>query len=216
MIRGVGRSFRAAARAFVAIATTGACACTRSATPTAASDAGPRALVVATDAANVCHDNTGCGSGEYCAFDPGLCGKGQKPGTCRPKPSTCAGLAYEPVCGCDRNIYDNECAAHTAGVDLAVMGRCGGKLANFIPCGKRFCDVREDYCAIYLSDVFDLPTDYFCRPLPPSCLPGDGSVRKTCDCFPPHTACLSFCGPMVTEGLPGFHLTCQGVKPPRE
>ncbi len=96
------------------------------------------------------------------------------------------------------------------------MGQCGGRMPDWVPCGKQFCNARRDYCAIYLSDVFDLPTDYFCRPLPASCLPGDGSVPRTCDCFPADTPCRSFCGPMVTDGLAGFHLTCQGVKPPRE
>jgi hypothetical protein len=212
----VGRSLFGAALFLVAIATMGAVACTKSSPSAVASDAGVRAPLGAQDAAGVCHDNNGCGADAYCEFNPGLCGKGQKPGTCRPRPSTCTASAYAPVCGCDQKVYDNQCAAHAAGADLAVMGRCGGKMPNWIPCGKQFCDVRKDYCAIYLSDVFDIPTDYFCRPLPPSCLPGDGSVHRNCDCFPPGTPCLSFCGPMVTEELSGFHLTCQGVRPPRE
>jgi hypothetical protein len=86
-------------------------------------------------------------------------------------------------------------------------------MPNWMPCGKHFCDVSKDYCAIYLSDVFELPTDYFCRPLPDGCTPGDGSIRRTCDCFPPDVACRSFCGVVPTDGLPGFHLTCQGVRP---
>jgi hypothetical protein len=172
----------------------------------------------AADAATSCHDNAGCGPDQYCVFQPGLCGKGERPGSCRSRPVACpdAADAPAPVCGCDRTIYESECAARSAGVDLAVMGQCGGRMPDWIPCGKQFCNVRRDYCAIYLSDVFDLPTDYFCRPLPASCLPGDGSVPRTCDCFPADTPCRSFCGPMVTDGLPGFHLTCQGVKPPRE
>jgi hypothetical protein len=178
-------------------------------------DAARDSLATSADASSGCHDNAGCGPDEYCAFQPGLCGKGKRPGTCRPRPTTCADVPYSPVCGCDQKIYDDECAARAAGVDLAVMGGCGTRLANWIPCGKRLCDVRKDYCAIYLSDVFELPTDYFCRPLPPSCLPGDGAAR-TCACFPPDTPCLAFCGPMPTTGLSGFHLTCQGKKPPRE
>jgi hypothetical protein len=166
-----------------------------------------------TDAGVGCRDHTGCSEGEYCAFEPPLCGKGKKPGACRARPATYADSAFTPACGCDGRVYDNECAAHAAGVDLAVTGGCGTRMPDWIPCGKRFCDVRKDYCAIYLSDVFELPTDYFCRPLPDSCLPGDGSVPRSCDCFPPEIACRSFCGVVTTDGLRGFHLTCQGVKP---
>ena len=168
------------------------------------------------DAAAGCRDNAACSPGQYCAFEPELCGKGRKPGTCRVRPRACTGFAFSPVCGCDGKVYDNECAAHAAAVDLAVMGGCGTRMPSFIPCGKQLCDARKDYCAIYLSDVFDLPTDYFCRPLPASCLPGDGSMRRVCECFPSEVACRSFCGVVTTDGLPGFHLTCQGVHPRSE
>jgi hypothetical protein len=124
---------------------------------------------------------------------------------------------YAPVCGCDGNLYPSACAAHAAGVDLAVMGGCKERIANYAPCGRRYCDVRTSYCEIFLSDVFDLPTDYFCRPLPPSCLAGDGSPPG-CDCFPADTRCRSFCGPLPSApgAASGFHLTCQGRLPPNE
>jgi hypothetical protein len=75
--------------------------------------------------------------------------------------------------------------------------------------------VRTSYCQIYLSDVFEIPTTYTCRPLPATCLPRDAGAAPTCDCFPRDTPCLSFCGPLPTGGLTGFHLTCQGRKEPR-
>src|ERR1700722_7533946 len=140
--------------------------CTRGSTSGPSADAG--VLAAAIDASIGCHDNWRCGPDQYCAFQPGLCGKGEKAGSCRSRPAVCPGSVIAPVCGGDRNIYESECEAHTKGVDLAVMGQCGGRMPDWIPCGKQFCDVRRDYCAIYLSDVFDLPTDYFCRPLPAS------------------------------------------------
>src|SRR6185437_9895267 len=99
--------------------------------------------------------------------------------------------------------------------DLAVGGGCKEPIPGWAPCGATYCDVRTSYCEIYLSDVREIPTDYFCRPLPASCLPADGAAR-TCDCFPPGTRCATFCGPLPTApGAPtGFHLTCQGRRPP--
>jgi Kazal-type serine protease inhibitor domain len=175
-----------------------------------AASASPAASSVV--AAGGCHDNTSCAADEYCEFTPGLCGKGQSPGTCRPRPASCVS-DYEPVCACSGKTYDNACAARAAGEDLAVMGGCTALIPDFAPCGAHFCDAHQSYCEIYLSDVFELPTDHFCRPLPDACKPDTGAVRG-CDCFPKNTACLSFCGPLATGGIAAFHLTCQGKKPP--
>jgi hypothetical protein len=162
-----------------------------------------------------CLSNAACPADQYCAFSPGLCGRGPTPGACRPRPAAC-GAERSLVCGCDGVVYENECAAQVAGVDLAVMGGCKATLADWAPCGPRFCDVRTSYCEIYLSDVFEIPTTYNCRLLPAACHPpADGGAAPTCDCFPAGTACRSFCGPLPTAGLTGFHLTCQGVKEPR-
>jgi len=117
------------------------------------------------------------------------------------------------VCGCSGQVYDNECAAHAHGDDLDVLGHCDAHIPNYAACGAHYCDARRSYCEIYLSDVFDLPTDHFCRPLPNACKPKDGQAAS-CDCFPKDTACLSFCGPLPTGGVTAFHLTCQGKHPP--
>lgn len=170
----------------------------------------------ALDASAGCHDGAGCLADQFCELTPHLCGKGKKAGTCRPKPLTCDG-ARAPVCACDGKVYDSACAAHAAGVDLNVNGGCKEPVADWLACGAHYCDARTSYCEIFLSDVFDLPTDYFCRPLPASCAPGDGASRG-CECFPEGTRCKAFCGPMSTGpgGRTGFHLTCQGKRPPNE
>ncbi len=148
-----------------------------------------------------------CTASEYCAFEPRLCGKGKRPGTCRPRPAGCRG-PYAPVCACDKKIYNSECDALAAGVDLDVTGGCREQVADWIPCGPKLCDARKTYCEIVLSDVFDLPTDYTCKALPPACVPSGSTARK-CECFPAGTRCVSFCGTIDTGGVPGFHLTCR-------
>jgi len=175
----------------------------------------PLALIVCqkkVGPARPCADNGACAANEFCEFSPGLCGKGQSPGTCRIKPESCTD-EYQPACACDGKVYDNECAARAAGKDLAVMGGCTAQIPNYAACGAHYCDARQSYCEIYLSDVFELPTDHFCRPLPSACRP-EGGVAKPCSCFPESTPCLSFCGPLLTGGVDAFHLTCQGKKPP--
>ena len=136
--------------------------------------------------------------------------RGLRPGTCRPRPASCD-VAYSPVCGCDRRAYGSECEANLAGVDLNVNDGCFEKSPrDWISCGERFCDARSHYCEIVLSDVFELPTDYTCKPLPPACIPDAGSARS-CDCFPRGTRSLDWCGHIVSgeHGLSGFHLTCR-------
>ena len=177
------------------------------ATPDATSIAGP---------AGGCRTHADCSSDAYCEFTPGLCGAGKRAGSCRPRPAACT-EPYAPACGCDGHVYESPCSAHAAGVDLAVTGGCKEAIRGYAPCGRSYCDVKIAYCEVFLSDVREIPTDYFCRPLPPGCRPGDGSAR-TCDCFPADTRCRSFCGPLPTApgAEVGFHLTCQGQRPPAE
>ncbi len=114
-----------------------------------------------------------------------------------------------PVCGSDGHAWPSEGAAAAAGVGLSRTGGCKDGPPSFAPCGAHYCDVATSYCEIVLSDVPDPPTDYACRPLPPRCT-ADPSRAPSCDCFPAGTRCLSFCGPMDTNGgRPGLHLTCR-------
>ncbi len=166
-----------------------------------------------------CRRNDACPADQLCVFERGLCGKGSGPrarGACRPRPRSCE-ADTAPVCGCDGRVYEGACAARAAGVDVSVTGGCAERRPGFAPCGKQYCDVRTSYCEIFLSDVVDPPSDYFCRPLPAACRT-DGGAAATCDCFPAGTRCGSFCGPLSTApgGPVGFHLTCQGTRPPTE
>src|SRR5688572_8421570 len=61
-----------------------------------------------------------CGVGLFCNF-PVSAGCGNDPGVCEVPPSMCS-QQFVPVCGCDRNTYDNECFARAAGVSVAGPG----------------------------------------------------------------------------------------------
>jgi hypothetical protein len=71
--------------------------------------------------------NGECGEGlprcrldEYCDMpaEAATCGvsPGEPSGTCLPRPVECH-LLYAPVCGCDGSSYQNECVAHSLGID---------------------------------------------------------------------------------------------------
>ena len=114
------------------------------------------------------------------------------------------------MCGCDHHVYPSQCAAHAAGVDVAVLGGCGEQVRGKIACGARYCDARSTYCEIIVSDVLDLPSTYTCRPLPASCASPDGSAPPQCSCFPRGTRCSDFCVAVETAGATTFRLTCVG------
>ena len=63
-----------------------------------------------------------CGLGRFCNF-PISAGCGNEAGVCEVIPEACT-RELVPVCGCDRNSYDNECLARAAGVSVAGPGAC--------------------------------------------------------------------------------------------
>ncbi len=95
-------------------------------------------LILATPAAGqTCFSNYECGGSAYCARDPGVCYAGL--GECKPRPMICFDL-WEPVCGCDGQVYNNSCYAARVGqnVDLSDgdndgVDDCWDSCPNTIP-----------------------------------------------------------------------------------
>jgi len=69
-----------------------------------------------------CKMNEECGNSEFCNLET-HCGELAQLGTCEEKPEMCMSL-FEPVCGCDRQTYDNECSANSNGVSMRSPGVC--------------------------------------------------------------------------------------------
>jgi hypothetical protein len=85
-------------------------------------------VVGPTSAGAVCGGQAGtsCGVGQFCSFSlDERCGTGDQTGTCKPTPSACT-QDIRPVCGCDRQTYDNECVANATGVSVWSPGECPG------------------------------------------------------------------------------------------
>lgn len=106
---------------------------------------------------------TPCADGQYCNYEAtGTCGEGDQQGMCMSIPEICT-KEFDPVCGCDGNIYSNACMAHAAGVSVAPTETCmksapegvklmdcqGGMAPQVVVCAVKDGEVREypDPCA---------------------------------------------------------------------
>ncbi|TDI48924.1 MAG: hypothetical protein E2P01_04375 [Acidobacteria bacterium] len=64
-----------------------------------------------------------CPDGERCELTPGQCDVRDGSGVCEPIPDVCT-EEYDPVCGCDRNTYSNDCHRKMARVQKDHDGEC--------------------------------------------------------------------------------------------
>ncbi len=106
---------------------------------------------------------SGCGAKEVCTFRDDSCGKSW-PGACEARPTTCP-TEGPPACGCDGVVYDNDCLAQQAGVD---MGTGCTAPPGLLLCGTRYCKAGAEYCRVtvlahapmtYTSECVPIPTD---------------------------------------------------------
>jgi len=64
-----------------------------------------------------------CDADEVCDLRDPTCRIVDLAGTCVPRPQACIEI-YDPVCGCDRVTYGNDCLRLSAGATLAHAGAC--------------------------------------------------------------------------------------------
>jgi hypothetical protein len=141
-----------------------------------------------------------CPADQYCDFPDDTCGVSDGAGTCKPRPSACPDL-YAPTCACDSKVYSNPCDAAAAGFDISNLGSCMAPSPSQFSCGHGFCDRKTQYCQRTLSDVFGMPDDFACMPLPAAC----GSM-PSCACLA-NEPCAKACGTTIDNGL---ILNCPG------
>ncbi len=102
----------------------------------------------------------GCGPDQFCEGSPGMCGSGAE-GWCERIPDSCDG-AWQPVCGCDRTTYGNDCMRKSVGVwqrypgECRAEGECIVDIFSGDPQGTcdsgYFCELREGACVNFLPD----------------------------------------------------------------
>lgn len=93
-----------------------------------------------------------CESGEFCQFASNTCGFPNLPGVCTQIPSACmldCEPVFDPVCGCDGNMYINDCTRRCGGTSLAHRGVCvAGEQCGWAVCppDQFCCNPLEGIC----------------------------------------------------------------------
>jgi hypothetical protein len=119
-----------------------------------------------------------CSATQHCDWLDNRCGRSSALGSgeCVNNPSGC-GAVYEPVCGCDGQVYSNACVASAAGQDVSETGGCTPP-PNMFACGTRFCPRGTHYCHAVIGGPAGAPGSFSCVVYPASC--GD---TPTCACL---------------------------------
>jgi len=142
-----------------------------------------------------------CGEGEYCDYGGNGCGDFEfDRATCMPLPEACDEI-YQPVCGCDGQLYDNPCTANAAGVDIGGFEQCTTP-DGYFPCGYLFCTIDTTYCQVSVSDIGGVPGGFSCLPPSEPC-----ADQLDCDCLMMEP-CADFSCEATPEG--GIEIVCPG------
>jgi hypothetical protein len=92
---------------------------------------------------------------------------------CVDEPDTGCTPRIAPVCGCDGTVYEDDCVARAADVELAGFDTQCADPPDMFRCGYTFCAVGQDFC----REVFE--GGWYCDPLPAQCAGTD----PPCDCI---------------------------------
>jgi hypothetical protein len=142
-----------------------------------------------------CGNSQDCELGEFCAKrtcnSPG--------GVCQRAPLSCDDAGVNPVCGCDKLTYFNDCLRQRNGVNLARTSECREpRLCG----GSREPCPSDSYCArLYPPNVSACEEDFpgVCWVLPTECDADSPSTDRYRRCDDPSGACVDRCRAIRTE-----------------